>query len=104
MWLTLQSKARLTIELLSMLDSLCLLWLTVFNNVLHGFIMEVIIKTLDAIALYGDAANLARSLGVSRAAISQWGEHVPEVSARGLLILSPSILHEIKKPTVRMDS
>lgn len=74
-----------------------------FNNVLHGFIMEVIIKTIDAITFYGDAANLARSLGVSRSAISQWGEYVPEVSARGLLILSPEILHEIKKPSARVN-
>lgn len=75
-----------------------------FNNALHELIMEVIIKTLDAIAFYGDAANLARSLGVSRSAISQWGEYVPEVSARGLLILTPSILHEIKKPTAQVNS
>ena len=73
-----------------------------FNNVLHELIMEVLIKTLDAIAFYGDAANLARSLGVSRSAISQWGEYVPEVSARGLLILTPSILHEIKKPAAQV--
>lgn len=66
--------------------------------------MEVIIKTLDAIAFYGDAASLARSLGVSRSAISQWGEYVPEVSARGLLILSPNIPHEINKPTLRVTS
>ncbi|RLZ06838.1 hypothetical protein EAH57_15015 [Acinetobacter sp. 2JN-4] len=59
--------------------------------------MEVIIKTADAIAFYADAANLARCLGVSRAAISQWGECVPEVSARGLLILNPDIPHVIKK-------
>ena len=87
-----------------MLDSLCLLWLTVFNNVLRELIMEVIIRTLDAIAFYGDAANLARSLGVSRSAISQWGEYVPEVSARGLLILAPSILNEIKKPIAQVNS
>ena len=35
--------------------------------------MEVLIKTEDAIDAYKGAANLARSLGVSRAAISQWG-------------------------------
>ena len=87
-----------------MLDSLYLLWLTVFNNVLRELIMEVIIRTLDAIAFYGDAANLARSLGVSRSAISQWGEYVPEVSARGLLILAPSILNEIKKPIAQVNS
>ncbi len=65
--------------------------------------MEVIIKTVDAIAFYSDAANLARSLGVSRSAISQWGKYVPEISARGLLILAPSIPHEIKKPTAQVS-
>ncbi|QOW45754.1 MULTISPECIES: Cro/CI family transcriptional regulator [Acinetobacter] len=60
--------------------------------------MEVIIKTADAIAAYADAANLARCLGVSRAAISQWGEYVPEISARGLLILKPDIPHVVNKP------
>ena len=66
--------------------------------------MEVIIKTVDAIAFYSDAASLVRNLGVSRSAISQWGEFVPEVSARGLLILEPSIPHEIKKPTTQVTS
>ena len=66
--------------------------------------MEVIIKTVDAIAFYSDAASLARNLRVSRSAISQWGEFVPEVSARGLLILEPSIPHEIKKPTTQVTS
>lgn len=59
--------------------------------------MEVLIKTEDAVAAYKDAADLARSLGVSRAAISQWGEYVPEISARGLLILNPDIPHVINK-------
>ena len=60
--------------------------------------MEVFIKTEDAIAAYVDAADLARNLGLTRSAISQWGEFVPEISARGLLILMPSIPHVIKKP------
>ncbi|ENW05716.1 Cro/CI family transcriptional regulator [Acinetobacter beijerinckii] len=60
--------------------------------------MEVLIKTSDAINAFTDAANLARCLGVSRAAVSQWGEYIPEISARGLLILNPSIPHVIKKP------
>lgn len=62
--------------------------------------MEVIIKTVDAINAYKNAANLARALGVSAAAISQWGENVPEISARGLLILNPHLPHVIKKPTI----
>lgn len=47
-----------------MLDSLDKLWLTVFNNALFlDLAMEVIIKTVDAIAFYSDAASLARNLG-----------------------------------------
>ena len=60
--------------------------------------MEILVKTEDAIAAYKDAADLARNLGVSRAAISQWGEYVREISARGLLMLNPDIPHVIKKP------
>lgn len=63
--------------------------------------MEVLVKTEDAIAAYKDAADLARNLGVSRAAISQWGEYAPEISARGLLILNPDIPHVIKKPITK---
>ncbi len=62
--------------------------------------MKVIIKTEDAIAAYVDAADLARHLGLTRSAISQWGEFVPEISARGVLILTPNIPHEIKKPQI----
>lgn len=62
--------------------------------------MEVLIKTEDAIAVCNGAARIAEILGVSRSAISQWGDYVPEVSARGLLILYPHIPHVIKKPTV----
>lgn len=62
--------------------------------------MEVLIKTEDAIAVCNGAARIAEILGVSRSAISQWGDYVPEVSARGLLILYPQIPHVIKKPTV----
>lgn len=64
------------------------------------FSMKVIIKTVDAISAYTDAATLARCLGVSRSAISQWGECVPEVSARGLVILKPEIPHTIKTPHI----
>ena len=60
--------------------------------------MEVIIKTADAIATYQTAANLASALGVTPQAISQWGDYVPEISARGILILNPKIPHTIKKP------
>lgn len=38
-------------------------------------------KTADAIAYFGTAANLADAIGATRGAISQWGEIVPELSA-----------------------
>lgn len=66
--------------------------------------MKVIIKTVDAISAYTDAATLARCLGVSRSAVSQWGECVPEVSARGLIILKPEIPHKIKTPCITKTS
>lgn len=62
--------------------------------------MEVLIKTEDAINTCNGASKIAEILDISRAAISQWGEYVPEASARGLLILYPSIPHVIKKPSV----
>ena len=35
-------------------------------------------KKTDAIKLFNSAANLARALGVSESAVSQWAEDVPE--------------------------
>jgi hypothetical protein len=34
-------------------------------------------KTSDAIQHFGSAANLARALGITRAAVSLWGERPP---------------------------
>ena len=36
-----------------------------------------LLKKKDGIAIAGSAAKLARCLGVSRAAITQWGEWMP---------------------------
>lgn len=60
--------------------------------------MEVIMKTNDAIAALKSAAKVARALGIKPPAVSQWGEYVPEISARGLVILNPEIPHVVKKP------
>ena len=40
-----------------------------------------LLKKKDGIAIAGSAAKLARVLGVSRAAITQWGEWVPPFRA-----------------------
>ena len=43
-----------------------------------------LIKKKDGIAIAGSAAKLARVLGVSRAAITQWGEWMPPFRAMQL--------------------
>lgn len=41
-------------------------------------------KTADAIQYFGSGAVLAGALGISRAAVSQWGELVPLATAARL--------------------
>jgi DNA-binding transcriptional regulator YdaS (Cro superfamily) len=41
-------------------------------------------KTKDAIAHFGTAAALARAVGISSPAVSQWGELVPLATAARL--------------------
>lgn len=49
-------------------------------------------KTLDAIAHFGSAARVADALGISRAAVSRWGERIPPSSASLLEKLSGGAL------------
>jgi hypothetical protein len=44
--------------------------------------------TEDAINFYGGVAALARALGISRAAIYQWGDRVPQSSSWKLQVLT----------------
>lgn len=37
--------------------------------------------TADAIKHFGSRAAIARALGISRSAVSYWGEHVPALRA-----------------------
>ncbi len=61
-----------------------------------------LIKKKDGIAIAGSAAKLARVLGVSRAAITQWGEWMPPFRAMQLKEKMPEQLaqhcNEDKKP------
>lgn len=49
-------------------------------------------KTSDAISHYGSAARVAAALGISRAAVSQWGDCVPPAPASLLEKLSGGVL------------
>lgn len=37
-----------------------------------------LVKTRDAIAFFGSATKLAEALGITKQAVSKWGERVPE--------------------------
>ena len=46
-------------------------------------------KTVDAVHLAGSAAKLAALLGITKSAVSQWGEDVPEMRVFQLKVLKP---------------
>ncbi len=57
-------------------------------------------KTKDAISFFGNKCSLARALKLSKSAISQWPDNVPELRAyqierltNGQLLAVPSIIH-----------
>lgn len=63
--------------------------------------MYIKMRKDDAIKSIGTPKTVAEKIGVTKQAVSQWGEHVPEVSALKLLRIDPNIPHEIletKKP------
>lgn len=37
----------------------------------------MILKTADAIKVFGNANRMAKALGINRSAVSQWGENLP---------------------------
>jgi len=43
-------------------------------------------KKADALRLYGTGAALARAVGVTPQAVSQWGELIPELQAARLAL------------------
>lgn len=56
--------------------------------------MQIVIRKIDAINAFKSRLGLARALGITNQAISQWGENVPERTAPKLLLIDPSIKHE----------
>ena len=64
--------------------------------------MNIVMKKEDALELFrGNAAELARAIGITRQAVKNWSEYVPENSAFKLLHANPKIPHKFigtKKP------
>lgn len=52
-------------------------------------------RTADVIAVFGSSKALAECLGVSKSAISQWGDLVPELREYQLRDKRPNIEREI---------
>jgi DNA-binding transcriptional regulator YdaS (Cro superfamily) len=53
------------------------------------------VRTADLIAVFGSAKALATFLGVSKSAISQWGDSVPELREYKIREKRPAIDDEI---------
>jgi len=66
--------------------------------------MLIQMRKEDAFQAVGRPKAIAEAIGVTRQAISQWGEFVPENSALKLLRLNPNIPHAVinqqKAPSV----
>lgn len=43
--------------------------------------MGAIMKKTEAIDIFGSEAKLAQALGLSRSAVNQWGDEVPQLRA-----------------------
>lgn len=51
------------------------------------------IKTADAVKFFGTQADMARALGITRQAITIWGEYVPALRAFQLRERYPHVFH-----------
>lgn len=49
-------------------------------------------KTREAVHHFGSKASVAKALGISRAAVTRWGEHVPEGRAYQLELITGGAL------------
>lgn len=56
-------------------------------------------KTQQAIELAGTAAALAKILGITQSAITQWGENVPKARIWQLRVLKPAWFRKAKTAT-----
>lgn len=60
--------------------------------------MHIVMKTADALEAFKTKVRIAKEIGITKQAVSQWSETVPEESALKLLRKNPAIPHkEIKE-------
>ena len=53
--------------------------------------MQIVMKKKDAIEAFKNRVEVAKAIGITKQAISLWGDVVPEVSALKLLRVKPEI-------------
>lgn len=59
--------------------------------------MKIIMRTDDVLPFFKSKSDLAKKIGISRQALTYWGDIVPETSAVKLLLINPDLPHEIQK-------
>lgn len=64
--------------------------------------MQIVMNTSDAIKAFKSKAGIAKAIGITKQAVSQWGDVVPEASALKLLRVDPSIKHKQKDHKVNV--
>jgi DNA-binding transcriptional regulator YdaS (Cro superfamily) len=62
-------------------------------------IEDPVIKKEQAIESAGNAARLAKALGISRSSVSDWGEYVPPLQAYRLIQIYPELKTMTHKKT-----
>lgn len=55
--------------------------------------MQIVMKKNDAVKAFKNKVGVAKAIGISKQAVSLWGEIVPEGSALKLLRADPEIPH-----------
>lgn len=55
--------------------------------------MQIIMKKVDAVTAFKNKVGVARAIGITKQAVSLWGDVIPEVSALKLLKVNPNIPH-----------
>ena len=53
--------------------------------------MQIVMKKKDAVDAFKNSVGVAKAIGITKQAVSLWGEFVPEGSALKLLIVNPDI-------------